>query len=478
MQNAGSTPFDRLATGVALALAATFSFLQSSVGADLANRDAVARLEHEWRSAWSNNPSMLVRPGLLADRASRTVRVLADSTGLGSSGPVEFILIGPDSSHAYEALAVSHASPGDVYDALRFIGMTPGRSPDLRALAFWPKGERVLLTLAPVDTDGVTAPVPVESLLLDTRASKTPAPAGLVFVEAGRAPESDSDTNTVYIPDAFGPRSIAPTYNEPQSVFDVPRMAPQGSAYGTQLANPAALLPTNALVEIVMRPERTGGTPRVLDLALSVVPGPTVDAPPGFCLGPANGDAADANTNVLSRAGLAQAVAKWVREGRDPFVTIRFDGRLSLAQVHDACRLLEGLEREDGIRVDPPPADQLYFRAFIPDEENRRREDRVEQPWELHLKRGTNGTQAVLTQIEVKWHEDRDEPELRPTDYPLATPGDIWATLDRLEPGLPVMLIFADPGFALDEVMRYVTPVRRTHGIIHVYLDPAAVPVP
>ncbi|MCE9614596.1 MAG: hypothetical protein K8T26_09990 [Lentisphaerae bacterium] len=423
------------------------------------------RLDKIHLAAFATNPAVMVLPGLVADRNRREVRMLAESTKITAVDPVEFALIAPDSDHAYESLAVAFAKPSAVDEALRFIGLTPGRPATPRDLAFWPKGERVLMSVTCLASNGWTGTRPLEELLWDTQAGAPPPATGLVFVEAGQPVPPDASAPAVFLPDVADPNAIASMYNETATVLDVPRIAPQGSVYGLQKLNPELVLPPRTLLQFTLRPERPAGNPRVLDLTLTVLPSPTS---PMYALTPAAGSVAG---EPVSSDGLAQAVSALVRDGRDPFVRIRFDDRLHLDEIHGACLVLKGLEREDGLRIEPPDADQLFYRAFIPDEQNRRREDRVAQPLELRLHRADGVLGASLTKIDEHWRDDRPEPDLTSEDYPLASPEDMRPTLEKIGSSMPVLLVFATPEVTLAELMAYVAPARPTHSIVHIYMD-------
>ena len=165
---------------------------------------------------------------------------------------------------------------------------------------------------------------------------------------------------------------------------------------------------------------------------------------------------------------MVAAVRAMVAAGHDPFVRVRLDPALTVLQANRACGLLAGLDNEAGMRVEPTDPDQLYYRGYIPDESNRRRADRIQQPWELRL---TNAAAATLFQIEERWHDNELKPELIVTEHPLAAPADLRAALDRLGPGMPVILVFAAPQLTVGSVMRWVQDVRKTHGYIHVYCE-------
>ena len=427
------------------------------------------RQYHERLEAFTNNPDVLVLPGLIARRDAREVSVFAESAGISSGDPLEFALISEASEHDYEALAVAFAKPSAVYAALRFIGLAPGKSPDPAHLAFWPKGERVIVTVKTAATNAWAGELPVERLLWNVGLTQALPQAGFVFVDAPRAPDPKQPDTQVFLPDENGPGSVVALYNEPATVLDVPRMAPQGSVYGSQKANPHLLLPPHTPLEFVFRPERERTNPRVLELVLTVLPPAAGEsAGPRFTI---TGTTPGPVPPTLATNDLARFIEEWVRGGHDPFVRVRLDAALRLGDVHTICLFLRAHESESGVRIEPPEPDQLYYRAFIPDEGNRRREDRVRQPWELRLRREGTNMLATVTHLEERWHENQTDPEILPTDRVLAEPSELRATLDTMGPGLPVILIFADPDLTHGELMRWVQAARPTHGIIHVYLE-------
>ena len=193
------------------------------------------------------DPDILVRPGIIANRRLKQVRVQAEATGL-SSGVAEFFLVGQNSSHDYEALALSFAKPGEIQKALMFIGMEPGRPVDHTTLQFWPKGERVLMTFAAAVPDPV--PIRVDQLVIDTRTGKPLPQSGLVFTGSREVENEDNPGQVLYFADVRDPMSVAATYNEPESVLDVPRIAPQGEVYESYLVNTQHVFAAGELLDV------------------------------------------------------------------------------------------------------------------------------------------------------------------------------------------------------------------------------------
>ena len=428
------------------------------------------RIAHELNRFVQAHPHperLFLREGLVADSGNDTIVLWALSTQVTANDPIEFVLIGEDSGHDYEALAVAAAKPGAVRDALEFLGMRPGRPANPSALVFWPRGERVLVSFVPAGSD--SDPVRAEDLIWDRGTGVTLRRTGFVFTGASMIALAGDPDHEVYEPDALEPHSIISIYNEPGSVMDVPRQAPQGSVYGRQQVNPGLMPPTNTLLRITLRPERLADGPRVTDIGITVAPATEDDADPAPVFLVTGGGY---DGTALAADALAAAIRAWVGAGHDPFVTLSFDPALTLGELRAACALLATLEGEDGIRVDPPPEGHLYYKAFLPNEHNRERANRFAQPWELHLHATNGAPAATLVEIEELWPEDGSDPELKIADHPLGAPEDLETRLAELDPGMSVILVYAPPGTTYRRLMAYLAPVLDTHGMVHVYLEP------
>jgi len=443
------------------------------------NKAAVDALYAANQARYAGNTDVLVRKALVADRRTKRVTVLGEATGLAGSDVAEFFLIGEQSGHGYEAVAVSFASAADIVDALVFIGLERGRPVDFEKLRLWPKGERVAVSLATRE-NGETGPfVRLEKLMLDDRTKKPLDETGLVFVGSRDLPSSDAGTRRLAA-DEVEPRSIASNYNEPTTVLDVPRRAPQGDVYESQFMNPDHAFEPGTLLEIALEPEYKGGRRRVADLAVNAVPreGASSEELGGvkFKVSSVGGgplfEGKQSATNCTLNAFLA-GVTKLVENGRDPFVALQFDPTLRLGGIAQLCALLSSIEGEHGIRVEPPPEGHVYYLAFAPDQRFRDRHKRITQPWELHLPLKEGRIAARLTQIEQIWQDGSIDPELKVKSFHLPEPGDLRKELDRRGPGLPVILVFADPTVTYGQLMAYLAPVLDTHGVIHVYVEKA-----
>jgi hypothetical protein len=416
-------------------------------------------------AAHGDKPDFLVLPGLLADRAAQRVTLQAETTALAAGDIAEFFLIAQNSGHDYEALAVSFAKPSDIHDALVFIGLQPGQPADPGRLRFWPKGEHVLMTFQTTNEGPERVSARVEDLVLDTDAGRTLPRAGLVFTGSSR--HAGADTGGVYRADEYGPNAIASTYNEPDGVLDIPAEAQQSPVYGRRRVHAhARLFPSNSLIRVLLEPEYAIGKRRVVEASFLFTAGDTQEV---ACVrqGAAETESG-ARLSLNDFSGYLRSVAAG---GQTPYLTVRFDDGLSLGTVRAVCALLTSLETEPGIRVEPPPPGTLCYRAFLPSEKFRDRAGRLAQPWELRLGRKQAAVTGVLTQIRQIWDDTSITPELEVTEHPVADGRELRAALDRLGPGLPVILVFAAPDLTHGELMAFLQPVLATHPTVHVFVE-------
>ncbi|MDI6775049.1 MAG: YdjY domain-containing protein, partial [Verrucomicrobiota bacterium] len=450
------------------------SAADSKAAARERNKAAVAKIERENVEKHGKNPDMLVKPGLLANRKAKRVAFWAESTGLGANGhPPEFFVIAENSGHDYEALAVSFARPSDLHDALRFIGMEPGRRVDFEKLRFWPKGERVFMSISHQDANGnQVGPFRMEKLFLDKKTGKPLEETGLVFTGSDFVEMKEAPGKKAYAADVYDPNSIASNYNEPTTVLDVPRPAHQKETYNNLAVNPAMGLPEKALLAITIEPEYKDEKRRVIDLTLAVAArdGARVSelGQVKFTLTGKDGKTVAA-TNDLN--GVLAAFAALAKDGRDPFVMLKPDGGLSVKVLRDTCAALALIDTEKGVRMEPPSSNDLYYRAFAPDSSFKDRAARFAQPWELRLGKKDAQVSGVLTQIKQTWNEGEIKPELTATNFMVADAPALRKTLNEKGPGLRVILVFATPTLTYRELLDFLALARATHPLIHVFVE-------
>ncbi len=455
-----------LLTVLALAVSPVGAQNPASNRADLL-RDVAARLEDN-RRHYGADSNRFVRPGLLADRTGRWVRIDAEACGHKSPTPTEFYLVTARSGHDYEALAVSFAAGRDLHDALEFIGLPAGQPIDAAARRYWPKGERVQARFAWTDSNG-THQAAAEEMILDLRTGRPLPPRGLVFTGSRivRLPGTDQ---TGYAADEREPQALAANFNHPDLVLDVPYQALQGDEYSHLVPNPQYPLAKGQPLTVTFTPEYPDGRRRVQELTLTLRP-PAPDAPavPRFDL---SGDPVLRLTNAALPALLA-AFGQIVESGRDPYVTLAFTDDLTLLDAQAAARLLISLENDRGIRIDAPRAGDIYYRALLSQESHRQRQHRPTQPWELHWSLPTpdSGT-GTLVRLEEIWDDAKNDFTLRVTEFPIRRPEEAAAIL-RQEGGTRVVFAFLPADLPYAQIRAWAQAVQQTHPTLYLYAETA-----
>lgn len=424
------------------------------------------------------NPDKLVLPGLVADRKARTVEVLAESTGLKEGDIAEFLLVDQTSDRGYEALLWSYAKPSAVHRALTFIGLEPGSPFNPAALRFWPSGDRVILTVRKADGKRF----PIERLVLDKETDATLNEEGFVFAGSLMVPPQDGKGESLYGADVEEARPVASVFNDPVTVLDVPRQASKGDVYGKQVVNSGDSLSAGELVTIVMTPGDPEGKRNARHLVLSLDK-----------LAGTNGLScrlAEAGGKVLQQAAaitpmLEQLVA-FSKGGAKVYVALSIGDALPLGEARKLCVVMAMMENMGGIRIEPPVAGQLYYRAFVPDKSWLTPEGRPSQPWELHLlhKKDGGGVAGQLVWHEEVWPEEKTQDKsYKRVAYDVADAKALGArlgkdTADRLAAGkgVPpsVLLVFADPALNYGETLAFLAPVLKTNYTVYVFVEAGA----
>ena len=435
-------------------------------------RVAEAKAQFETNSAaFKGDADKLVLPGLVADRKTRTVEILAESTGLTGGEVAEFLLVDQGSSHGYEALLWSFAKPSDVHRALEFIGLTPGTPQNPALPRLWSDGDRVNVQVSAPDGD---ASFPIEHMIVDNKTEARLPAEGFIFAGSITIKAPDGSGKRQYVADSYDPRSVASLYSEPAAVLDVPRQVSQGEAYGNQVINPEYALTGGELLKIVMTPADPDGRSRTRHLVLAIASGSASNVV-ACRLSEEEGDVLHAGLPLKDMLGKIESLRS---EDTDCMITLSFGDTLPIAEVARACAVLGMMEVMGIVKIKPPGEGELYYRAFVPDKAWMTPEKRPTQPWELHLARKEGTLTGTMVLHEAVWADGSIEPTFTRAEFPAPTPGAIRARLDqdarerekasrRPLPG--VLLIFAEPGLAYRDVLSFIAPVLTTHDTIYVF---------
>jgi hypothetical protein len=438
---------------------------------------------------YADTPSLLVLPGLVADRNRRRVEVMVERTRLAPNSPCEFTVIAETSDHAYEALLVALAKPSDIHRALQFIGTEPGEPFDPGANRFWAKGEAFIASIAATHEPRLR----LEQLLVDRRTGKTLRQEGFLFTGSPRVPAIGDPQARVYAADEYQPKSVVSLFNSSHSVLQVPYAAPKSEVYQNTIVNPEHELPEGALLSLLIEPANPDGSRRVKDLVLRVRAGNTAadKSLAGVArLNSLNLELKDGGTMLNERPTLLavlETLAQLDRQKHDYFLAVTFGDDVELGDAQGLARILATIDSEKGMRIEPPPPGQLYYRAFTPDAGLLDRQERIYHPWELSLSEKKGHVEGTLLRIDSIWKEGSAVSELEASQSRVSGPEDLRKALDaeaertreagtRVRPA--VILVFAAPTLHYGILLRFLAPALPTHKAIHVYLDTPMPTVP
>jgi hypothetical protein len=453
------------------------------------NKQQAVRAYEANLKKFAGDTNTLVRPGLVADRKARRVEVLVERTALKANAPCEFTVIDETSDHGYESLLISFARPGDVHRALQFIGTEPGESFDPGSHRYWPKGEPFFLILVPTNGPSLR----LEKLLLDRRTGKTLREEAFLFTGSRLLPTPDDPRKMIYAADEYQPKSIVALFNSTYSVFEVPYRAEKETVYQNTVINPEHPLPEGALLTLLIEPANKDGSRRAKNLVLHVgTAGPpasplTNEVERLASLRPQLKDAGTILNRDESLISVIQTLAALDRKQHDYFVTISLADNVDLGQAQSLARVLSTIDREQGIRVEPPPPGQLYYRAFTPDRRLLDREARLFHPWELALSQKNGQATGQLLQVESVWKTNASRSVLEFTEHAVASPKALRQVLDakaerarksEQRAKAPVILVFAPSTLTHGQLANFLGPALVTHKTIHVYVDTPMPPRP
>ena len=414
---------------------------------------------------------LLISDGVVADASNRVVYVWAWSSHMGSGEPVEFFLSSVRGGRQYESSFVTDARPSDVDEALRHIGLTPGWPFDLGRKQLWPKGDRVRIDVLRAGPDGaLLEPVRIEHSCTDHAAGGVSGPYGHVFVGSTRVPDPADPSRMVYAADEFDPVSISSNFNLVNTVLDLPERRSKAAVYGQMtLADPAITKPfQNVLIALRPDPDSAPGSIPTLRMEVGGAPGGIalhVTGPGAPVTGPLD-DLARMLTAAKGSSRLAHLT-----------MALAPGNTLTVAQVASVAARLQQAEEEGLVRIDPPPAGQLYYRAWIPDPSLLERQGRTVQPWEAHLKIGAEGGTGHLVMIEETWREDAVEPDLHETRIPLEGADALVRKAGQMSESKPaVLLVFVSPDTSAVALLAYLVKVEPLFPVIYVFGGAPAVP--
>jgi hypothetical protein len=423
---------------------------------------------------YADEEGVLVLPGVVADRAANQVEVLVEATGLAAGETPEFILIDQGSSHGYEAIFWSMAKPSDIHRALEHIGLLPGGAVNPAALRFWPQGGRVKVSLRPLEED---MEIPVELTIYDEEAETSLEEEGFVFTGSTRMNNPDDPSKPLYAADAYDPRSILPLYNDPFSVLDVPRQAPQGEVFGRYEVSRDATFEGGDMLTMIFTPAITEEGARRMEYTLAV--SATNESKDLFFALQNKSETLPYMTGSQI-APIVEKLSQDVGKMGVPALTLDIAPDVPVGELSNLGRLLMLMEMVNQVRIMSPLEGQLYYRAFVPSPDWATPAGRPTQPWELHFQDGEEGALSVELVLHENVAEEGKDPQFKRQVQKITSPKDLRSKLIadalRREMGnelqLPaVILVFSKPDLAYRTLLSYISPVLDLYRTIYVFTD-------
>lgn len=453
------------------------------------NRARVGRIHQDELRQFAGDTNRLVLPGLIADRRKQRVEVRVERSAVGANASCEFLVVSESSDHGYESLLIAFARPSDIHAALRFIGTEPGESYHPPTHRFWAKGERFQVSV--IATNGNV--LRVENLLMDRRTGTALPPEGFLFTGSRRIPAPDNPHRLEYVADTVQPMAIACLFSTPYAVLEVPRTVSKETIYRNTTVNPDFKIAEGALLTLAIEPVLPLGSKSVQDLVLQIDAAPGTGKPPGSKV------EALANLRVQLREGSTVlnpdgtlvsaviAIAALDRQKRIPFLTLHWSPAIQLASVQALAEILDSLDSEQGIRIEPPLPGEPYYRAFTPDRQLLNRTERRAHPPELALHQKDGRISGHLLLVESVRREGTSGSELECIERPLLDSADLGRELEadrerhrspNRRPRPNVLLAFVPPDLTLGQLTTFLKPALTNQTAIHLLLDEPMPPAP
>lgn len=433
--------------------------------------EQLQKKQAEWKKQSEGNTDVLLLDYVKADRKAKRVDVLGCATGVGGSDPVEFFLATHSSGKDYESLTITWAKPSDIHKALEFIGVKPGRPVNYETNHQWARGPRVTMTL---DTGGNE--LRVEDCVIDTD-TNTPLPRmGLIF--AGSFTHTDETGKKFYAADEVDSKAIAPNYNDPIAVFDVPRRASQAAVYGFQRPNPKHPMKAGQTLGIILQPATGDEAVTSRDIVIETR---LVEGKPQYAITEPSRAEGKRLAEAPTLPHLVGALAPLLDGKTDLFTTATIDPAMSITDVRKLFAVLMSLEQDRGVKLDPPAKGELFHRAFFPDEIWRNRQERLGEPWELFLTRVDGKIVARLERLVEKF-EGESEPKKELQKFEVGSPEAFVKVInDNESQWSKAVFIYPPADATYGEIATWARPALPTYPRIFVFPPadaPTTQPVP
>ena len=352
------------------------------------------------------------------DAARHTVTLTATSTDCGLDTPLEFLLVGPDSDHAYESMFTTDANVAEIAAAFEKAGIPCGRPVDVAAARFWPVG--VALEMEPAFDTFV-------------KTSEGERPARIAYTGGTRDEKGAVEAATNM------PLAVFAFYNLPQTLIAFDDSLEQSATYGR--FRPAVKIPQGEKRTFTFR---WNGQAANRAYPLVFAPGNIREA----------------------FAALKTAADAAAQAGAELDVQPDFPANLTVKEAAAAAAVLRELD-SPAVKINGFVDGQLFYLAYLPRESWRERKERLCQPPEVHL--AADGT-ARVTEIKEDWSGDdvQLEPKLIVTEHPCADIPAAAKLASQLAAATSTMLVYAPGDAPLGKVYEFLKHADK--GVLNWYV--------
>ena len=329
--------------------------------------------------------------GVYVNAKAKSVHFLMETTGIGTNDTIEFFAIGPLSDRSYESFGVSVANPSDIAKAIESIGVPQGVAVNQTEARFWPQGEKIKLQMAKYDGK-LSKPQPFSNFLRDTAAKEYGEILNQNLVWTGGSRDSK---NELYAGTNM-PCAVMALYSLDQSPILLNGVFDQSATYGRFFA--ASKSEAGELLEVILSWD---GKKTVHDRTV--------------------------NVSSQNTANIVKALHADAKAGYDIFLKVVFDKDVTIGEAKKIASVFDMIDG-NGIKLNGAAKNNFFVKAFLPDEKWNNRENRIFQPFEIHLEE--DGTKKFIF-IEEDWSGDGMDPILKPRETRFEKWSEIPALIKR-----------------------------------------------
>ena len=351
-----------------------------------------------------------------SDALRHTVSFTAVETDCGADAAVEFLFISPGSDRAYEALFVTDDKVSEIAAAFDRAGIPRGAPIDESEARFWPVGEKIEMTPS------------LAELVADR--DKPGEPLGILYTGGER------DMSGAPVAETNMPSAVFALYGDGQSLLQLDGNFGQSESYGR-------FTPVRKPVKGTRRKFTFawGGRKTCEKFRLELSPG-------------------------KSSAAFGDLKRKALEHPLDVTVCISRD-----TSFGDAVKYAHALEKIDSrrIKINSCEPGQFYYRAFLPLEKWRERQNRLSQPPEVRF---LSDGGVEITEITEDWSDEtKIEPALGVKTGKFASPEAAAATLSRLAERTSTALVFASPAVKMGRFYDFKAKIQAKISIWYFFTE-------